>query len=285
VSVARRNRPRPTVGRVLTVVGLYVLMTLVAVSILFPVVWMLYSSIKTNQQILNNVFSLPTAFNLENYRNLFNGGQMPVWLANSVIVTLVSVVGIAILSALAAYGFAAFSFRGKEKLFIFCLIGLMIPPQALIVSGFKWMSLFALIGSRWALILTYLGWISFGVLVLRNFFQAVPKEIIEAARIDGANHWRIFTRIMLPLARPSIGTVVVLNFMWVWNDFIYPLVYVDSADRYTIPLGILQYQSRLGVQWGTQMAALSVAAGVPLLIYLIFQRQFIRGILAGSLKG
>ena len=90
---------------------------------------------------------------------------------------------------------------------------------------------------------------------------------------------------VLPLARPSIGTVVVLNFMWVWNDFIYPLVYVDSADRYTIPLGILQYQSRLGVQWGTQMAALSVAAGVPLIVYIIFQRQFIRGVLAGSLKG
>jgi ABC-type glycerol-3-phosphate transport system permease component len=280
----RRHRP-VTPGRAAAVTGLYTLMTLVAASILFPVVWMLYSSIKSNQDILQNVFSLPHSFDLENYRNLFNGGQMPIWLVNSAVITVVSVAGIAVLSALAAYAFAAFEFPGKERLFVFCLIGLMIPPQALIVSGFKWMSLFALIGSRWALILTYLGWISFGVLVLRNFFQAVPKEIIEAARIDGAGHWRIFTRIMLPLARPSIGTVVVLNFMWVWNDFIYPLVYVDSADRYTIPLGILQYQSRLGVQWGTQMAALSVAAGVPLIVYLIFQRQFIRGVLAGSLKG
>jgi ABC-type glycerol-3-phosphate transport system permease component len=272
-------------GRRAAAAGLYLLMTLVAVSILFPVVWMLYSSVKSNQDILQSVFALPHRIDLENYRNLFNGGQMPVWLLNSAVITLVSVAGIAVFSALAAYAFAAFEFRGKEKLFVFCLIGLMIPPQALIVSGFKWMSLFALIGSRWALILTYLGWISFGVLVLRNFFQAVPKEIVEAARIDGAGHWRIFTRIMLPLARPSLGTVVVLNFMWVWNDFIYPLVYVDSADRYTIPLGILQYQSRLGVQWGTQMAALSVAAGVPLIVYIIFQRQFIRGVLAGSLKG
>ncbi|HEY2673994.1 MAG TPA: carbohydrate ABC transporter permease [Rugosimonospora sp.] len=282
--MARKHR-LPSPGRVTAVLGIYVLMTLVAVSILFPVVWMLYSSIKSNQDILSNVFSLPTSIKTANYHNLFAGGQMPIWLLNSAVITVVSVAGIAILSALAAYGFATFSFRGKEKLFVFCLIGLMIPPQALIVSGFKWMSLFALIGSRWALILTYLGWISFGVLVLRNFFQAVPREIIEAARIDGAGHWRIFSRIMVPLARPSIGTVVVLNFMWVWNDFIYPLVYVNSADRYTIPLGILQYQSRLGVQWGTQMAALSVAAGVPLLVYLIFQRQFIRGILAGSLKG
>jgi ABC-type glycerol-3-phosphate transport system permease component len=283
--MARRKHRPVTPGRAVAVTGLYLLMTLVAVSILFPVVWMLYSSIKSNQDILTNVFALPHHFDTSNYRNLFNGGQMPIWLLNSGLITVVSVAGIAVMSALAAYAFAAFEFRGKEKLFVFCLIGLMIPPQALIVSGFKWMSLFALIGSRWALILTYLGWISFGVLVLRNFFQAVPKEIIEAARIDGAGHWRIFRRIMLPLARPSIGTVVVLNFMWVWNDFIYPLVYVDSADRYTIPLGILQFQSRLGVQWGTQMAALSVAAGVPLIVYLIFQRQFIRGVLAGSLKG
>jgi ABC-type glycerol-3-phosphate transport system permease component len=283
--MARRKHRPVTPGRAVAVTGLYVLMTLVAVSILFPVIWMLYSSIKSNQDILTSVFALPHHFDTSNYRNLFNGGQMPIWLLNSGLITVVSVAGIAVMSALAAYAFTAFEFRGKEKLFVFCLIGLMIPPQALIVSGFKWMSLFALIGSRWALILTYLGWISFGVLVLRNFFQAVPKEIVEAARIDGAGHWRIFSRIMLPLARPSIGTVVVLNFMWVWNDFIYPLVYVDSADRYTIPLGILQYQSRLGVQWGTQMAALSVAAGVPLIVYLIFQRQFIRGVLAGSLKG
>jgi ABC-type glycerol-3-phosphate transport system permease component len=246
---------------------------------------MLYSSVKTNLNILQNVFSLPKSLYLGNYRTLFQSSPMPTWIGNSFLVTGLSVVGIALFSALLAYAFATFSFRGKEKLFIFCLVGLMVPPQALIISGFKWMSILGLIGSRWALIFTYLGWISFGVLVLRNFFEAVPKDIIEAARIDGAGHGRIFASIMLPLARPSLGTVVVLNFMWVWNDFIYPLVYVDKADQYTIPLGILQYQSRLGVQWGTQMAALSVAAGVPLIVFVAFQRQFIRGVLQGSVKG
>jgi ABC-type glycerol-3-phosphate transport system permease component len=261
------------------------LLVLVALTVLAPVVWMLYSSLKPNLTILQDPFELPSSFYVGNYKSVFAGGQMPTWILNSFFVTVVSIVGIGLFSALIAFAFATFTFRGKEKLFILTLVGLMIPPQALVISGFKWMSILDLVGTRWSLIVTYLGWISFGVLVLRNFFESVPKEIVEAARIDGAGHWRVFRSIMLPLARPSIGTVVVLNFMWVWNDFIYPLVYVNKADQYTIPLGILQYQSRLGVQWGTQMAALAVAAGVPLIVYLIFQRQFVRGMLQGSLKG
>jgi ABC-type glycerol-3-phosphate transport system permease component len=161
----------------------------------------------------------------------------------------------------------------------------MVPPQALIISGFKLMSVLRLIDTYWALIFTYFGWTSFGILVLRNFFQSVPQEIRDAAKVDGAGHWQLFTRIMLPLARPSLATIAIFNFMWVWNEFIYPLVYTQSNDKYTVPLGVLFLNSQYNIEWGLQMTGLTVATLVPLLVYLIFQRQFVRGIMAGALKG
>jgi ABC-type glycerol-3-phosphate transport system permease component len=160
-----------------------------------------------------------------------------------------------------------------------------VPPQALIISGFKVMSILHLLDTYWALIFTYFGWSSFGIMVLRNFFQSVPREIKDAARVDGAGHWSIFSQIMLPLARPSLSTVAIFYFMWVWNDFIYPLVYMQSTAKYTVPLGILFFNSQYNVEWGLQMTGLTVATVVPLIVYYAFQKQFVRGILAGALKG
>jgi ABC-type glycerol-3-phosphate transport system permease component len=190
-----------------------------------------------------------------------------------------------VLCSLGAYGFAAFEFKFKTPLYLFFLLGMMIPGQALIISGFKWMSILKLLSKYWALIFTYLGWTSFGIMVLRNFFQSVPTEIKDAARIDGANHWQMLAQIMLPLARPSMATIAIFYFMWCWNDFMYPLVYMQDQTKYTVPLGILFLNGKYVVNWGLQMAGLSVATIPPLLIYLIFQRQFVRGIMAGALKG
>jgi ABC-type glycerol-3-phosphate transport system permease component len=123
------------------------------------------------------------------------------------------------------------------------------------------------------------------VMVLRNFFQSVPGEIKDAARIDGAGHLQMFARIMLPLARPSLATIAIFYFMWIWNEFIYPLVYMQSQEKYTIPLGVLFFNGKYTIDWGLQMAALTVATIPPLIVYYLFQKQFIRGILAGALKG
>jgi multiple sugar transport system permease protein len=263
---------------------MYVFLVLLAVIVLYPVVWMLYSAFKSDSEILQSVFSLPSSLYTGNFGKVLNSG-MDTWVYNSIFVSVVSVAGILVLSATAAYAFSAFQFRGKNALFIMLLIGLMVPPQAIVIAGFKWVSLLGLIDTYWALIFTYFGWSSFGILVLRNFFQSVPQELKDAARIDGASHWQIFTRIMLPLARPSIATVAIFNFMWVWNEFIYPLVYMQSETHYTIPIGVLQFQSRSGIRYGTQMAGLVVATSIPLIVYLLFRRQFVRGIFEGALKG
>lgn len=270
---------------VIKAIAFYPFFLLLSVVILYPLVWMVYSSFKPNEDIFADVFALPQSLYLGNYQTVFADGAMGTYFKNSLFVSVASVAGLIAFSSLAAYAFATFEFRGKNVLFVVFLLGMMVPPQALIISGFKWMSILKLLDTYWALIFTYFGWTSFGILVLRNFFQSVPREIRDAARVDGAGHWEMFTRIMLPLARPSLATVAIFNFMWVWNEFIYPLVYTQSNDKYTVPLGVLFFNSQYNIEWGLQMTGLTVATIVPLIVYALFQGQFIRGIMAGALKG
>jgi ABC-type glycerol-3-phosphate transport system permease component len=264
---------------------LYPIFLVISAVILFPLVWMVYSSFKDNTQIFADVFALPRELYLGNYVTVFTEGAMGTYFRNSLFIAVVSVAGLVAFSSAAAYAFAVIPFRGSTTLFMILLLGLMVPAQALIISGFKLMSILDLLDTYWALIFTYFGWTSFGVLVLRNFFQSVPREIKDAARVDGAGHWSMFTQIMLPLARPSLSTIAIFYFMWVWNEFIYPLVYMQTPEKYTIPLGVLFFNGQYNVEWGLQMAALTVATIVPLIVYYVFQKQFIRGILAGALKG
>lgn len=264
---------------------LYPIFILISLTILYPLAWMIYSSLKSNTDIFADVFALPRTLYLKNYQTVFTTGGMDVYFKNSLLVSGISVAGLLLFSSLGAYAFATFEFRGKTALYLFILIGLMVPPQALIISGFKWMAILKLLSTYWALIFTYFGWGSFGVMVLRNFFQSVPGEIKDAARIDGAGHLQMFMRIMLPLARPSLATIAIFYFMWIWNEFIYPLVYMQSQEKYTIPLGVLFFNGKYTIDWGLQMAALTVATIPPLIVYYLFQKQFIRGILAGALKG
>ena len=271
-------------SRLVKMVCLYPVFLLLSAVILYPVIWMVYSSFKPTNAIYNDVFSFPTSWYWDNYSKVFSD-QMGTYFLNSVIVSFTSVTGLIILSSLAGYGFAFFKFRGSTSLYLYVLIGLMIPPQALIISGFKLMSNLNLLNTYWALIFSYFGWVSFGILVLRNFFQGIPYEITDAARVDGAGHWSMYLRIMLPLARPSIATIGIFYFMWIWNDFIYPLVYMQSNDMYTVPLGIMYMNGQYEAEWGLQMAGLTIATMVPLLVYYMFQKQFIRGITAGALKG
>ncbi len=264
---------------------LYPIFILISLTILYPLAWMIYSSLKSNTDIFADVFALPRTLYLKNYHTVFTTGGMDIYFKNSLLVSGISVAGLLLFSSLGAYAFATFDFRGKTALYLFILIGLMVPPQALIISGFKWMAILRLLSTYWALIFTYFGWGSFGVMVLRNFFQSVPGEIKDAARIDGAGHLQMFVRIMLPLARPSLATIAIFYFMWIWNEFIYPLVYMQSQEKYTIPLGVLFFNGKYTIDWGLQMAALTVATIPPLIVYYLFQKQFIRGILAGALKG
>lgn len=281
VGATRRRARRPVGVRVLR----YVLLTLLAVTIVYPLVWMATASLRSNTAALADPFGFGGRWSLDNYAYLVRDGRMLTWVANSVLVDVISVALIAALSAVAAYGFSTFEFRGKQVWFGLLIVGLMVRPQALVIAGYRWIELFNIQDTYLALIVTYCGWTPFGILLMRNFFDSVPKELREAAVMDGASHVRIFLQVLLPLARPSLLTVVIFNVIWVWNDFIYPLVYMQSPDRYTVPVGVLQFAGRSTSQVAVQMAVLAVATALPLLVYLVFRKQFVRGVLEGAVKG
>lgn len=268
-------------GRILR----YVLLGLLALTIIYPLVWMGTVSLRDNSAALANPFGFDGTWSLDNYVFLIEDGRLVTWITNSVIVNVLSVVGIALLAAVAAYGFSTFEFRGKNVWFGLLIIGLMVPPQALVIAGYRWIEVLGIENSYLALVMTYLGWTPFGILVMRNFFDSIPRELREAAIMDGASHTRIFLRVMLPLARPALTTVIIFNVIWVWNDFIYPLVYIQSPDLYTVPVGVLQFAGRSTSQIAVQMAVLAVATALPLLVYLVFRKQFVHGVLEGAVKG
>lgn len=276
---------RMNLGRSLSIVVTYAIFFMVAVIVLYPLIWMFYTSFKEQWEIFQEPFALPTSLNMANYVEAWTRGNFGRYFFNSVFVTIPSVAGILLVSALAAYAFARMRFRGSTVLFYLILLGIMIPPQAIVIPAFLLVSRLGLINSFAALFLTYLSWCPVGMFILHGFFKSLPEELLDAARVDGASSLRVFWQIALPLAKPALATVAIFYFVWVWNDFIYPLLYLQDDRMSTIPLGLMLFRGQYQTNWGLQAAALSIASFVPLLFYLLFQDKFVKGVTAGALKG
>jgi ABC-type glycerol-3-phosphate transport system permease component len=246
---------------------------------------MLYSSFKNQWQIYANPYALPRSLDPANYIKAWKTGDFKLFFTNSVIVTVPSVVGLIVISSLAAYSFARYKFKGDKFLFLFFLFGIMVPPQAIVIPAFQVVYRLHLLNNYLGLIFTYLGWCSFGIFILRTFFSSFPKEIEDAAKMDGCSSFGIFLRIAFPLAKPALATVSIFYFVWVWNDFLYPLLYLQRESMNTIPLGLMLFQGRYLSDWSMQTAALSIATIIPIIFYLIFQDKFVKGLTAGAVKG
>jgi len=251
---------------------------------MYPLIWMGISSLRPTQEIMTNVLGLPRGVYLGNYTQVLGGGGFGLVVANSMVVTAVATLGVLTCAALAAYGFARFSFRHREYLFALMLIGLAVGPEAIIIPLFKLQSMLGIEDTRLGLVVAYLAWTPFGVLVLRSAFSTVPGELIDAARIDGCSELGIFWRVMLPLARPALGTVGLFTAVWVWNDFVLPMVLVRSTDKFTIPKALLLYQTSFATDFGVICAGLTIGALPMVLIYAVSQKHFVRGLTSGAIK-
>jgi ABC-type glycerol-3-phosphate transport system permease component len=280
-TAGRRNLAGMIVRRTL----LYAFLGALTLTIILPVAWMVITSLRDNTSALVDPFGFGGTYGFQNYVALFERGDVFNWLRSSVVINVLSVALIAVLSALGGYGFSAYNFRGKGFLFGLLIIGLTIPGQALVVAGYRWVSLLDIDNTYFALVCTYGGWVSFGILLMRNFFDSIPKELREAAIVDGASQWRIFRQVYLPLGAAPMATVLIFSAVWVWNDFIYPLVYLQDQENYTLPIGVLQFTGRTVNEIATQMAVLTFATALPLILYLAFRKQFMRGLMDGAVKG
>lgn len=269
----------------ITTTLMYIFFILIAVVVLFPLVWMCYTSLKSNAAIFQNPISLPNEIVFTNYFTAWVTGNFSQYVLNTVIITGTSIIALLVLTSLAAFGFTRRKFVGREGLFIFCIVGMMIGHQMYMINIYQIAQKLHLLNTYLGVILVYMGWTPFGIFVLRSFFNEIPAEIQNAARIDGCSEFQIYYRIMLPLARPALSTVGIFYFVWIWKDYIYPLLLLQNNNMNTVSVGLMNFQGRFNVDWGAQTAALTISTIFPVLIYYFFQQHFVRGLIKGSLSG
>jgi len=267
-------------------------LALFALLYLVPYIWMVSVSLKPDAEIFSTKI-FPKNPTLEQYRRLFFGYEFkgitlevnfPAYYKNTIIITVISLVLVLFADALAAYGFAKFEFRGKTVLFWLMIGTMMLPIYATLIPSFWLFSKLKMINTYQALILP--GVVdAYGIFLLKQYLETIPGEIIDAAKVDGAGAFRRFWQIVVPLSRPALGTLAVFRFLFVWNDYLWPLVIIRKEAMYTLTIGIANMQQRQGmVVWGSQMAA-SVLATLPvILLVLLMQRQFLRGLTTGAFK-
>jgi raffinose/stachyose/melibiose transport system permease protein len=249
-----------------------------------PILWIVGLSLRQGKDIYSRSI-LPASINPQNYLTAWDDFGLGALFLNSVIVTGLSV-GIALIcSVLAAYGFSRLGFRGSDVLFLIILLGLMIPPAALIIPLFVEIRALGLYGSHVGLSLVYVAFgLPLSILILRAFFTTIPRELIEAARIDGASEPWILWGVVVPLAKAPIATVTILLFLFAWNDFFLALVLLRDASSYTLPLGIQQFIGQYSTPYQLVAAACLIAVLPIFVLYLVLHRQFEQGVTEGAIK-
>jgi raffinose/stachyose/melibiose transport system permease protein len=251
---------------------------------LYPIVGLILTALQPSGTPARG-FDIPDQLALRNFAEAWTQGHFGQYLRSSVIVTTVVVVSATLLSILAGYAFGAMRFRGSAALFYVLLLGMIVPHEAIVIPLYFDLRSLALTDTYWALILPQIGLsMAFGTFWMRAFFRSTPRSISEAAQIDGASSWTTLWRILVPTARPAILTMVVLIFMWTWNEFLLALVMVSSEDLRTAPLGLAFFQGAHTSDLRLLAAGALIVALPVVTVYVFLQRHFIRGMLSGAVK-
>jgi ABC-type glycerol-3-phosphate transport system permease component len=252
---------------------------------IYPVYYMAITAFKTRGDWLHNQFGLPNPITLQNFGDALSKGNIPLWFQNSVIVTAASVVIITIVSALAAYSIARFQFAGRV-LFYNSMIALMVvPPAVLILPLFVFMVNIGMINSLAGVVIIYSGLlIPFSVYLLVSFFRSLPPELFDAAAIDGCSSFDALWRITLPLSTPALVTLVVVNALFVWNELLIALVFLQSEELKTLMPGLTLFKGHFSINEPLIMAGTLIATLPMILLYLFGQRLFVEGLTAGAIK-
>lgn len=276
--VERNSRRRKLSQAVLVIVLL-----LGGLMMIFPFVWMVSSSFKRPQDIYS-LSLVPPVFTLDSYRTVLNDTSYVRWFANSLFIATITTISIAFFDSLAGYTLAKFKFPGSTLIFLLILSTLMVPTEMLVIPWYMLSIELHWTDSYWGVM--FPGVISaFGVFLMRQFFMGVPNELLDAARIDGFNEFRIFWKIALPLVKPAVAALCIFTFLGNWNAYIWPLIVIRSEEMRTLPVGVAFFSSENGARFDLIMAAASLATLPVIIIFLIFQKQIIKGIALAGLKG
>ncbi len=274
----RRRRPARTTAR-------YIVVWALALVFVFPFLVMLSTSFKLPADIFSAPPTLwPKEWTLQNFVAVFD--EIPFWqyLANTLLVAGLSVLGMLIASPLVAYSLSKIGWRGRRPLLIVVMATMMLPPQVTMIPLFLLWNGLGATNTYLPLVLPAFFGTPFLIFMIRQFLMSIPNELLQAARIDGASELRIYWSIVLPMARPALITATIFQFVWAWTDFLNPLIYLNDSSKYTLSIGLYAFFGEHNVDWGPLMAA-SVLFTIPALaLFVVFQRYFVGGISAGALK-
>lgn len=265
-------------------VVLFILACLISCVFLLPIIWIVLSSFKGGNEIFAWPPSFfPEKFTLDNYIGAFRRADFILYFKNSGIVTVCSTIFAVVINTMAGYAFAKYDFKGRNIIFLVFISTIMLPLEVLMIPIFQTIKWFGLYNTLLGIIIPPAATPT-GVFLVRQFFLSVPDELMEASRIDGASEFQILRHVMLPIAKPILSVLAIFNFMWRWNDYMWPLIVIRSSNKYTVQLALQTFAGEYTVDWNS-LLAMSVITMIPvLIIFLIFQKQFIQGIATSGLK-
>lgn len=264
-------------------IAAYVLLSIGGIIMVFPFLWMISTSLKTGTDIYNlSLIPRPVTFNA--YGEVLRKTKFLLWFKNSLIVACITTVSVLFFDTLVGYTFAKFEFKGKSFLFILILSTLMIPTEMLVIPWYMMITKLKLFNTYLSLLFPGLA-SAFGVFLMKQFFEAVPNDLLEAARIDGLSEFGIFIRTAVPLVKPAISALGIFTFLGNWNAFLWPVIAVAKPDIYTLPVGLALFSGEAFNKWDLVMAGASIATIPVLIVFFIFQKQIIEGIHLTGLKG
>ena len=267
-------------------VARYVVLLVFAIVAAYPLVWMFVTALRTRTEVTRDKWALPASPTLDNFRQILTSYDFPRFILNSLVVVGSAVILTMAAAALAAFVFARMRFRGRSVAFYLILAGMMIPVHIVLIPLVKIAAFMGIRDTHVVLILTYVAFsLPVSVVILRGFFEGIPVELEEAARIDGCSDFGVFLHVMLPLAKPALAVVAIFNTITLWNEFVFALVLLDPPRLWTIPLGIFNLSEQYGVDLTLACAAMSVAVLPVLIAYFIAQKHIIRGLTSGAVKG
>lgn len=263
-----------------------IFLSMFSLMMIYPLYWLITSAFKTNEEFFAHPYSLPTSFSFDNIIRAWEVANLGRAMLNSTIVTISATVLTIFLAALTAYVLSRFTFRLKSFLMVFFLVGMLIPIHSTLVPLFTIMDQVGLLNTYWALILPYTAFeLPISIFLIVAYMSSIPKELEEAAVIDGSGYWGVFFRIMLPLSVPALSTVAILSFLRYWNEFVFALVFINDSSLKTLPLSLAIFSNGFSTDYALTMAAMTVAVIPTIIMYLIFQEQIMKGMVAGSVKG
>ncbi|UOQ45634.1 carbohydrate ABC transporter permease [Halobacillus salinarum] len=265
---------------------IYVVLTLFAIVNAYPILWMVINSFKSEQEFSVNQFGFPKEFVFENYVNAWKAANFDILFKNSIFICLAATVVTVLIGALASYFLARFSFKMNKLVYTLFIFGMIIPIHSTLVPMFILIRNLGLLNTPITLLFPYIAFnLPITIFILTSFMKAFPKDIEESAIMDGCGVFRTFWSIILPMSRPAVATVMVLNFIHNWNEFSFALVLINDPNLQTLPLGLASFAGQFTTNYGAQMAGLTMTLVPIVIFYLLLEKEIVKGMTSGAVKG